>query len=103
MANVKLTWDNPSSATDIDEIVLYRYDSDQSATYPDGALTAANADLFAASSNATVTTQNYTSSGVPGPGQEAVDAELASGTYTWGVFSKNLGGHGPGQVITATV
>lgn len=89
--NIKLSWTNPSSVSDIDTIELYRKSGDHTSetnmeTFRSGATLVTSAAVGAASS-----TQEYT------------DSAVAAGTYTYGAFSKNSGGFGPGDLTDSTI
>ena len=89
--NVKLTWTNPASVDDIDTIEVYRKTGDHTAVtdmdaFRSGATLAASVAVGTAS-----TTQEYT------------ENDVAAETYTYGAFSKNAGGFGPGDLTDATI
>jgi hypothetical protein len=89
--NIKLSWTNPSTVSDIDTIELYRKSGDHTGVsdmeaFRTGATLVTSAAVGAASS-----VQEYTES--------AVDA----GEYTYGAFSKNTGGFGPGDLTDSTI
>lgn len=88
---VILRWTNPAEVGDIDTIEIYRKTgdhtdvSDYEAFRTDAVLVQSEA---VGDANAT---QEYTESNVP------------NGTYTYGAFSKNAGGFGPGDLINSFV
>lgn len=88
--NVKLTWTNPGTVGDIDTIEVFRKSGDHTsadaATFRSGATLVTSAAVGSASAN-----QEYTESSVP------------AGTYTYGAFSKNAGGFGPGDLTDTTI
>lgn len=101
MASIKLDWTNPTGATDIVNICVHRFDTDESATYAnDTALDAATAEAFAAAAptvlNLSDATYTYSDGAVSFTDTTAVNGT----TYTYGVFSKNAGGYGPGEAQT---
>lgn len=101
MANIQLSWDNPN-ATDIDNICVHRFDTDQSSTY-DGSLDATEAAAFTAA-QATVLNINDSSYSYSNGAVTFTDTTAATGTtYTYGVFSKNGAGYGPGEAETITI
>ena len=98
MANIDLTWDaaQMAAATDIDSVEIWRIDGDQTANYPmtAGQTSASDAGTFVGNAvlvaqNLTKTDTSYTHSNVTNPGNG----------ITWGVFSKNSAGYGPGSVF----
>jgi len=86
--NVLLEWTNPASVADIDTIEIFRASGDETAQ-PDmkAFRTAAGSAIASEAVGSAGATQTYTDSGV------------AAGTYTYGAFSKNAGGFGPGDLI----
>jgi hypothetical protein len=89
--NVKLTWTNPGTVGDIDTIEVFRKSGDHTgdsdmASFRSGATLVTSATVGSASSN-----QDYTETSVP------------AGTYTYGAFSKNAGGFGPGDLTDSTI
>lgn len=85
--NVLLEWTNPASVADIDTIEIFRASGDETTqtdmnAFRSGATLVASEPKGSASS-----TQTYT------------DSSVAAGTYTYGAFSKNAGGFGPGDLI----
>lgn len=99
MANIQLTWDASAmtSATDIDNLHVFSIDGDQTATYPQNsnnqidATAAANfvAAGTSVTENLSKSDTSYVHQNVTNPG---------SG-ITWGVFSYNSAGYGPGTVF----
>jgi len=100
MANINLAWTNPTE-TDIDNICVHRLNTDMSATYAnDTLISAADAETFAASAGSYINTDStYTYSA----GDKTYTDTVSAGTYTYGVFSKNQTGYGPGEAQTITV
>ena len=88
--NVKLTWTNPGTVGDIDTIEVFRKSGDHTsaaaADFRSGATPVTSVAVGSASSN-----QEYTEENVP------------AGTYTYGAFSKNAGGFGPGDLTDSTI
>jgi len=118
MANVTITWVNPDDGSgnlnaNIDEIHIFRLNGDQSATYPlnNGIVSADQATAFvnaySAENSGSITPINSSDSTTldyAALGQATYsDESVASGTYTYGVFSKNVAGYGPGDVAVLTV
>ena len=105
MANINLSWTDPASAGDIDYICVHRITGDQSATYPDGAVSAADAATFAATAGAVLNSSDATYTYDTAGGLKAFTDSTAanSTTYTYGVFSKNGAGYGPGAAVTISV
>lgn len=102
MADVKLDWGNPPDTSDIDSIRLFRLTDDTHSAYNSN-LESTN-DLDLVNSFVTSSEQVYeelnpaaNSSGT------FTDTGLDSGTYTYGAFSHNAGGYGPGTVVTVYV
>lgn len=113
MANVKLDWLVPS-ATDIENIKVFRFDGDYAAlatadatidlSSNDGAdgrlLDATNVSKFVALAGASeLASQNY----VAGNGTYEDQTAVIGETYIYGVFSHNSGGYGPGELELQTV
>ena len=89
--NIKLSWTNPATVSDIDTIEVYRKSGDHTAesnmeTFRSGASLVASEAVGSANAS-----QEYTES--------AVDA----GEYTYGAFPKNPGGFGPGDLTDSTI
>jgi len=104
MANINVTWTDPATQSDIDNICVHRFDTDQSSTYANGALTAAESTAILGNTdspikNASDSTYTYQTAG---GSKTFVDSDVASGSYTYAVFSKNAGGAGPGSAFTLT-
>lgn len=87
--NVLLAWTNPANVADIDTIDIYRINQDlTNTTTTDDATFRSQATLIASEQVGSAnSTQNYTDS--------AVSADI----YTYGAYSKNAGGYGPGDRI----
>lgn len=98
MANIELTWNASAmiSATDIDNLHVFSIDGDQTGNYPqsNGQIDATAAASFVAAGtsvteNLSKSETSYVHRNVNNPG---------SG-ITWGVFSYNSAGYGPGTVF----
>jgi|TARA_Y100000289_G_scaffold44982_1_gene44916 hypothetical protein len=89
--NVKLSWTNPGSVSDIDTIEIYRKTGDHTSE--------TNMDTFR--SGATLVTSAPV--GTAGNVQEYTESNVAANTYTYGAFSKNAGGFGPGDLTDSTI
>lgn len=98
MANIELTWDatQTAAATDVDTLEIWSIDGDQTLTYPqvNNQIDAAQAAAFVAAGNLVTgallkSTDNFTQQNVTNPGTG----------ITWGVFSKNAAGYGPGSIV----
>ena len=100
MANINLSWTNPT-ANDIDNICVHKFSDDQSATYPDGTISAADAATFAAAAGAYIN-QDATYTYSAGAQTYTDCTATNTGTHTYGVFSKNGAGYGPGEAVTIT-
>ena len=101
MANINLAWNNPIE-TDIDNICVHRFDTDQSGTYAnDTLISATDAAAFATSAPTVLNLSDgsYTYAS----GASSFTDTVSAGTYTYGVFSKNQTGYGPGEAQTITV
>ena len=88
--NIKLTWTNPGTVSDIDTIEVFRKSGDS--TSEDGEAFRTGATLI---SSETV--------GSASASQEYTDQDVAAGEYTYGAFSKNAGGFGPGDLSDNTI
>ena len=89
--NIKLTWTNPGTVSDIDTIEVYRKSGDHTSE-SDMNTFRSGADLVSSEAVGTAnSSQEYTESDVP------------AGTYTYGAFSKNAGGFGPGDLTDSTI
>ena len=88
--NIKLTWTNPGTVSDIDTIEVFRKSGDS--TSEDGEVFRTGATLI---SSETV--------GSASASQEYTDQDVAAGEYTYGAFSKNAGGFGPGDLSDNTI
>lgn len=88
--NIKLSWTNPSSVGDIDTIEIYRKSGDH---------TASDFETFLSGSIHVVSE----AVGSAGAAQEYTESSVAAGTYTYGAFSKNAGGFGPGDLIDSAL
>ena len=89
--NVKLTWTNPANVSDIDTIDLFRKAGDHTgvndmAAFRNGADSVSSEAVGAANSS-----------------QEYTESNVAAGTYTYGAFSKNAGGYGPGDLTDSAI
>ena len=103
MASIKLDWTNPTDATDIEHICVHRFDTDQSATYPnDTPLDAATAAAFATAAPTVLNLSDSSYTYSSGTATFTDDTAVIGTTYTYGVFSKNEGGYGPGEAQTVS-
>lgn len=89
--NVKLSWTNPATVSDIDTIDVYRKSGDHTAV----------TDMDAFRSGATLAAS--VAVGAANASQEVVENDVPADTYTYGAFSKNAGGFGPGDLTDATI
>lgn len=98
MANIELTWDatQMSGATDIESVQIWSVDGDQTGSYTqtNGQISAADAATFVSSASVvqqglSTTDTTHTQNDVTNPG----------GGITWGVFSYNSAGYGPGSIF----
>jgi len=101
MANINLAWNNPIE-TDIDNICVHRFDTDQSGTYANDTLISA-ADAAAFATSAPIVLNQSDVSYTYASGASSFTDTVSAGTYTYGVFSKNQTGYGPGEAQTITV
>jgi len=83
--DIDLTWATPADTSDIDTLEIFQKAGDHTAE-TDMAIFRTGATSIATPAKGDIT---YTHTGV------------ATGTYTYGVFSKNQGGYGPGDLINA--
>jgi hypothetical protein len=89
--NIKLTWTNPATVSDIDTIEVYRKSGDHTS----------EADMDSFRSGATSVSSEAV--GSASASQEYIDQDVTAGTYTYGAFSKNAGGFGPGDLSDNTI
>jgi len=89
--NIKLSWTNPSSVSDIDTIELYRKSGDHTGV----------TDMEAFRTGASLVTSAAV--GSANAVQEYTESAVAAGEYTYGAFSKNAGGFGPGDLTDTTI
>ena len=89
--NIKLTWTNPGTVSDIDTIEVYRKSGDHTA----------ESDMNAFRSGATLVCSEAV--GTANSSQEYTESNVAAGTYTYGAFSKNAGGFGPGDLTDSVL
>ena len=82
MKNLKIKWDNPASTSGIDELHVYRKSGDHTADI--------DYDLFRSGATLVASVSNDI--------EEYVDAQVSVGSYTYGVFSHNSSGYGPGDL-----
>ena len=82
--DINLTWTAPTTTADVDSIKIYRKAGDHTSE--------SDMDVFrtGATLAATLTNASATSH---------IDTGVADGTYTYGAFSYNTGGFGPGDLI----
>ena len=90
--NVKLTWTNPATVSDIDTIDLFRKAGDHTASSISDADFRSGAD--------TVSSEAV---GAANASQEYTENNVAAGEYTYGAYSKNAGGYGPGDRTDSTI
>jgi hypothetical protein len=81
--DIDLTWTAPVSTGDIDTLEIFQKSGDHT-TETDMAVFRTGATSVATPAK-TATTHTHTG--------------VAQGTYTYGIFSKNQGGYGPGDLI----
>ena len=89
--DIKLSWTNPDSVGDIDTIEIFRVSGDHTGDSAEDFRSAAGTAI------ASVTVGSASSS------QEYTDAAVAAGDYTYGAFSKNAGGFGPGDLTDSVL
>jgi|14_taG_2_1085336.scaffolds.fasta_scaffold222452_1 hypothetical protein len=87
--DIDLTWDiTPmSGATDIDSLEIFQKSGDHTAETDMAVFR--NGATSVATPAKTVSTHTHTG--------------VAAGTYTYGIFSKNQGGYGPGDLINTAL
>lgn len=90
--NVKLTWTNPATVGDIDTIEVYRVSGDSTGV--------SDMEAFRASAGNPVASVAV---GAAGATQETTEQDVPTGEYTYGAFSKNAGGFGPGDLTDTTI
>lgn len=90
--NVKLTWTNPATIGDIDTIDLYRKVGDHTAV----------TDMAVFRSGATLVSAEAITTGANNS-QDYTESNVAAETYTYGAFSKNAGGYGPGDLTDSVI
>ena len=117
MANVTISWNNPDDGSgnvnqNIDEIHVFRLNGDQTAAYPltNGIVDADQATSFVNAYNTeagnmtplnSTDTNSYNYSSIGAVNFQ--DTSVSAGAYTYGVFSHNVAGYGPGDVASVTV
>ena len=89
--NIKLSWTNPSSVSDIDTIEVYRKVGDHTSV----------SDMNAFRTGATLVSSEVV--GAANSSQEYIDSDVPAATYTYGAFSKNAGGFGPGDLTDSVL
>lgn len=89
--NIKLTWTNPATVSDIDTIEVYRKSGDHTSV----------ADMNTFRTSATLVSSETV--GAANSSQEYTESNVEAGTYTYGAFSKNAGGFGPGDLTDSTI
>jgi len=92
MANIKITWTNPADVSDQDTVEVYRASGDETASSDEDFRTAAGTAIFS------VDPSSYA-----GTTQDVTDTGVSAGTYTYGAFSKNAAGFGPGDLADSTI
>ena len=90
--NIKLSWTNPATVSDIDTIEIYRKSGDHTAE--------SSMDAFRSSPAVLVASEAV---GGANSSQEYTESDVAAGEYTYGAFSKNAGGFGPGDLTDSTI
>ena len=118
MANVTISWANPDDGSgalnsNIDEIHVFRIQGDKSADFPlnNGIVSSEQATAFVnayseenSGSIIPINSSDNSTFVYSAVGQSTYsDESVETGTYTYGVFSKNLAGYGPGDVAVVTV
>lgn len=99
MATINLTWDvstiDPND--DIDNLEIWRIDNDVTSSYTqsNGQITASDAALFVAATGASAVVQNLTTSTTS---YDELNVINSGNGVTYGVFSKNAVGYGPGSI-----
>jgi len=94
MANVKISWTNPADISDQDTVEVFRATGDQTALTPDAFRAAAGTAITS------IPVANYTA----GSADEYVDMNVPTGeTYTYGAFSSNAAGFGPGDIADSVI
>lgn len=97
MPNIRLSWQNPTAASadewDVNEMVVFRKEGDHASE--------TNFDTFrTGATQVKAVTSDFSSSGTS---STIDDLDVPSGTYTYGVFSKNDGGFGGGDLIDTAI
>ena len=91
MANIKVTWTQPADVGDQDSVKVYRAVGDQTALADDAFRTAATV----------VATESV---GTASAEQSFIDLDVPTGeTYTYGAFSYNAAGFGPGDIADSPI
>jgi hypothetical protein len=89
--NIKLSWTNPSTVSDIDTIEIFRAAGNHTSASEEAFRTAAGTAIASVAVGSANAVQEYT------------DASVAAGDYTYGAFSKNAGGFGPGDLTDSVL
>lgn len=87
MKDLKITWDSPESLNGIEELHVYRKSGDHTSV----------SDLSLFRSGATKV------AAVSPESLEYVDAQVSLGSFTYGVFSYNSSGYGPGDLANQVI
>ena len=91
MANVKISWTNPADVSDQDSVKIFRATGDQTALDPVAFRAAAGTEI-------------HTDTTVATGADEYVDMNVPGGeTYTYGAFSYNSAGFGPGDIADSPI
>lgn len=88
---VILSWTNPAEVGDIDTIEIYRKTGDHTDV----------SDYEAFRTDAVLVKSEDV--GAADTSQQYADEDVSNGVYTYGAFSKNAGGFGPGDLINSTI
>ena len=97
MPNIRLSWQNPTAASadewDVNDMVVFRKEGDHTSE--------TNFDTFrTGATQVREVTADFSASGTT---STIDDENVASGTYTYGVFSRNDGGFGSGDLIDTAI
>ena len=89
--NIKLSWTNPSSVSDIDTIEIFRASGNHTSSSDEAFRATAGNAIASVAVGAANSVQEYT------------DPAVEAGDYTYGAFSKNAGGFGPGDLTDSVL
>lgn len=91
MANIRVSWTNPADVADQDSVKIFRATGDQTALSDEAFRTAAGTEIYTETTVATGT-------------DEYIDQSVPTGeTYTYGAFSYNTAGFGPGDISDTSI